>query len=228
MYCYNLLLYIAAAGVPGGGPGGVRGAGMSGGVIGGVPGGVPGRFSNSSGGVLGKRTPPGNHLPCADGGVSGDIGLSLTSIHDPERASQRLDHYELWSSSKRAPEATQRKERQLGPTRFRRRFRNGHIRPQKGKWKTRLGWWETTLKVAKCKGFCALQDLALRYCPRAPCRSTWKGNIFLKRESGRRDWDDGRQLLKLQNAKVSVHFRTWPSDTALELHVVWSERAIFL
>ena len=84
MYCYNLLLYIAAAGVPGGGPGGVRGAGMSGGVIGGVPGGVPGRFSNSSGGVL---APPGNHLPCADGGVSGDIGLSLTSIHDlSERA----------------------------------------------------------------------------------------------------------------------------------------------
>ena len=92
MYCYNLLLYIAAAGVPGGGPGGVRGAGMSGGVIGGVPGGVPGRFSNSSGGVLGKRTPPGNHLPCADGGVSGDIGLSLTSIHD---LSERARDYEL-------------------------------------------------------------------------------------------------------------------------------------
>ena len=49
----------------------------------------------------------------------------------------------------------------------------------------------------------------------------------LKRESGRQDRDDGRQLLKLQNAKVSVHFRTWPSDTALELHVIRPERAIF-
>jgi hypothetical protein len=24
--------------------------------------------------------------------------------------------------------------------------------------------------------------LALRYCPRAPCRSTWKGNIFIVQE----------------------------------------------
>ena len=189
MYCYNLLLYIAAGGVPGGGPGGVRGAGMSGGVIGGVPGGVPGRFSNSSGGVLGTRTPPGNHLPCADGGVSGDIGLSLTSIHDlSERArDETITSYEVQANEHQRPHKGKKdmapptrrntSAKILGPSRFRRRFRNGHIRPQKG--------------------------------------------------SGRQDWDDGRQLLKLQNAKVSVHFRTWPSDTALELHVVRPERAIF-
>jgi hypothetical protein len=124
---------------------------MSGGVIGGVPGGVPGRFSNSSGGVLGTRTPPGNHLPCADGGVSGDIGLSLTSIHDlSERArDETITSYEVQANEHQRPHKGKKdmapptrrntSAKILGPSRFRRRFRNGHIRPQKGKWKTRLG-----------------------------------------------------------------------------------------
>ena len=131
---YIKILYVYIYSVPGGGNGGVPG------VKGGVPAGVVGtKFNNNSGGVVGTKfnnnsggevgtksktssggvtgtgIPPGNHIPWNEGGVSGAIQPSLTSIQDLSKGVE-----ETMAGSQFQPVSAwkQRKERNDVPTAY--------------------------------------------------------------------------------------------------------------